>query len=269
MLGFGMPAMAQTPTPAVSGGVVVATCGTPPTGYPTTGIGAATIDTTGTLCTVSGGGGGSSNVNLQKINGTTINAQSLGAATLSTAGSGQVIDNFNYYGDGTPMLSTDTGKVSIASGQVASGAIASGAVASGAIASGAFAAGSLNSAIPDPCTTSAKLPYVVNIASATTTVVVAASASNKFRACSMFLFASAAENVALVEDATGSCASPDAGMMGGTTTGSGINLAANQGWTLGNGLGTVAQTASTNVNVCLITSSSAQLSGVIMGVLQP
>lgn len=130
-------------------------------------------------------------------------------------------------------------------------------------------ANALNNAIPDPCTTSAKTPYPINIASGTTTVVQTASASNKFRVCSIILLASLADNVALVEDATGSCASPDAGLMGGTTTGSGLNLVANEGLTFGNGLGTIAQTASTNVNVCLITSSSAQLSGTIMGVLAP
>ncbi len=172
---------------------------------------------------------------------------------------------------------TDTGCVikaasgNIASGAIASGALASGAVASGAIASGAFAAGSLNSAIPDPCLYSAKTPYPFTINSATTTQIVAASSSNKLYVCSMILFSSVADNVAFVEDATGSCASPDAGIIGGTTTGAGLVMAstAGNGFTLGNGIGTIAKTASTNVNVCLITSTSSVLVGTLMGVLAP
>jgi hypothetical protein len=142
-------------------------------------------------------------------------------------------------------------------------------VASGGLASGAYAAGSLNSALPDPCLYTAKSFAVINIASATTTSIISASSSNKNYICGIILDASTADNVALVEDATAACASPDAGMSGGTTSGTGWNLAANQGFTLGSGLGTVAKTASTNVNTCLITSSSAQLSGTISYVQVP
>lgn len=156
-----------------------------------------------------------------------------------------------------------------ASGSVASGAYASGSIASGAVASGAFASGSLSTALPDPCFTSNKTPFVVSVVTATTTQLVAASASNKLYICSAFLYSSAADNVALVEDATGSCASPDAGLLGGTTSGTGILLTANQGFTYGNGGGTVIKTASTNVNVCLITSTTAQVSGNITYVLAP
>lgn len=129
--------------------------------------------------------------------------------------------------------------------------------------------GSSITATTDPCVGATKLSVPVNIVTATTVVVQAASASNKFYLCSMFLFASAADNVAVVEDATGSCASPDAGVIGGTTTATGIQLIANEGAMIQSGGATVAKTASTNVNFCLITSTTAQLTGVVTGVLAP
>lgn len=129
--------------------------------------------------------------------------------------------------------------------------------------------GSSITATTDPCVGATKLYFPINVATNTTTVVQANSASNKYYLCSLFLFASAADNVAVVEDATGSCASPDAGVIGGTTTTAGIQLIANEGVMIQNGGGTVAKTASTNVNLCIITSTSAQLTGGASGVLAP
>lgn len=66
----------------------------------------------GNLATIAGAITGSKfQDNVATIAGTIPSLQSLGAATLSTIGSGLVIDNFNYYGDGTPMLNTDVGIV--------------------------------------------------------------------------------------------------------------------------------------------------------------
>lgn len=130
-------------------------------------------------------------------------------------------------------------------------------------------AGAAISAVSDPCDGSAKSKYPVNIATASTAVVQTASVSNKFYLCSIFLFSGSADNVAFVEDATGSCASPDAGIYGGTTTGTGVVLTAGQGFVLGDGKATVGGSASTNVNVCLITSANVQLTGVITYVLAP
>jgi hypothetical protein len=73
----------------------------------------------------------------------------------------------------------------------------------------------------------------------------------------------------MVEDATGSCASPDAGLFGGTTDTTGANMVANQGFSIGNGSAMVEVTASTNVNVCLITSTTAKVNGAITYVLAP
>lgn len=129
--------------------------------------------------------------------------------------------------------------------------------------------GNLWARMADPCTAYAKTFVPISINTAATTVVISASASNKNYICSLELVAAGADNVALVEDATGSCASPDAGMAGGTTAATGWNFAANSGIARGNGNGTVYKSASTNVNVCLITSAAVQLSGVLSYVQKP
>lgn len=121
----------------------------------------------------------------------------------------------------------------------------------------------------DPCSGVSKVAVPFSVSSATTTQLVAASASNKVYVCAINAVVSAADNVALVEDDTAACASPTAGLAGGTTAGTGWNFAANGGLTLGNGAGTIAVTAATNRYVCLITSSTAQLSGTVMYALAP
>lgn len=199
---------------------------------------------------------------------------------------------------------------SIASGAIASGAVAAGAIASGAAVSGAFADGSLvtlgakadaknaatdttaitlmsvekqiseylkqitagtaTASVTDPCSGLNKTSVPINIHAATTTVLAAASSSNKLYGCELFLQSSGTLNVELVEDASGSCASPDAGLLGGTADGTGQVITSGAGsFTLGNGNGTVFKTASTNVNVCLITSANPQISGVLTYVLAP
>lgn len=124
--------------------------------------------------------------------------------------------------------------------------------------------------VADPCTFRLKSVAVINIATATTTQLVAASSGNKLYVCSINLGPTGgADNVALVEDDTSACASPTAGMAGGTTSGSGWNIAANGGLTFGSGMGMVAVTAATNRYVCLITSAAVQLSGTMTYVLAP
>lgn len=190
------------------------------------------------------------------------------------------------------------------SGGIKSGAVASGAVASGAYASGAFAAGAgtdgwnvtegtktdakcttsdatscsmvsllkelAGLAATDPCTGVAKIKVPIDLASTSPLVVQAASASNKFYICSIYLWSATTVSVAIAEDATAACASLDAGVIGGNTTAKGIVLTSGgQGFVLGNGGSTVAGTASTNVNFCLLASAGNQISGVVTGVLAP
>lgn len=123
--------------------------------------------------------------------------------------------------------------------------------------------------VPDPCMFRAKSYAPINSSSATTTQLVAASASNKLYICAIHMLTNAANNVALVEDDTSACASPTAGIIGGTTAATGYPFTANGGLTLGSGTGTVGITAATNRYVCVITSAATQLSGGLSYVLAP
>lgn len=123
--------------------------------------------------------------------------------------------------------------------------------------------------VPDPCTFRAKSYAPINSSTAATTQLVAASASNKLYICAVHMLTNAANNVALVEDDTIACASPTAGIIGGTTAATGYIFAANGGLTLGSGNGTVGITAATNRYVCIITSAATQLSGGLTYVLAP
>lgn len=245
---------------------------------------AGTITVDGTAVPIGGGSGGGG---------------ASGAVTLASGAAAS-----GSYASGA-FASGSYASGALASGSIASGALASGSIASGALASGSVADGAMVTlgakadnkstatdttavtamqlfkemsfqlqaiaalAATDPCAGTVKTPKPFSISSATTTVMVAASASNKLYICSFDIVVGAANNVALVEDATGSCASPDAGMAGGVTAATGWNFAANGGLVKGNGNGTVYQTASTNVNVCLMTSGTAQTSGAMTYVLAP
>lgn len=126
-----------------------------------------------------------------------------------------------------------------------------------------------NSATVNPCAIVTPTSVPVNISTATTTRIIAPSASNKTYICSMFLIAAGTQNVGIVEGTGGTCGTGTAGVIGGTTAATGPNLTAQAGFTLGNGLGAVAATAGTNVDFCLITSAAVQLSGVVTYVQKP
>lgn len=122
--------------------------------------------------------------------------------------------------------------------------------------------------VTDPCNGQAKTIVPFSISSATTTQLLASSSSNKWYICHLTIVVAAANNVALVEDDTAACASPTAGMDGGTTAATGYNLTGN-GLNKGNGNATVAVTAAVTRYVCLITSGGAQTSGSIGAVAAP
>lgn len=123
----------------------------------------------------------------------------------------------------------------------------------------------------DPCSGVAKTYLPVNIASATTTEITPslAGASTHYYVCAINLVASAADNVALVDDDTDNCGSVTSGLAGGTSAGSGWNLGANGGLAQGNGDSSIMKTNGTNRVLCLVTSSAAQLSGTIVVAAAP
>lgn len=125
-------------------------------------------------------------------------------------------------------------------------------------------------AVIDPCEATTQTYAPISITTATTTQIVAASASNKTYICSLFLTSAAADNVGIVEGTGGTCGTGTAGVIGGTTAANGPNFTANGGVFLqAGGKTAVAQTAGTNVGLCLITSAATPLAGGIRYVQAP
>lgn len=125
-------------------------------------------------------------------------------------------------------------------------------------------------AVVHPCEAAIQTYAPISITTATTTRIVAPSASNKTYICSLLLTSAAADNVGIVEGTGGTCGSGTAGVIGGTTAANGPNFAANGGLFIqAGGKVSVAQTAGTNVDLCLITSASTPLAGGINYVQAP
>jgi hypothetical protein len=125
-------------------------------------------------------------------------------------------------------------------------------------------------AIIDPCEATLQSYAPISITTAATTRIVAPSASNKTYICHLFLTSAAADNVGIVEGTGGTCGTGTAGVIGGTTAANGPNFAANGGVALhAGGKVAVAQTAGTNVDLCLITSAATPLAGGIKYVQAP
>lgn len=122
--------------------------------------------------------------------------------------------------------------------------------------------------LTDPCQGVTPTYTPINIGSATTTRIIAPTSAKKTYICSIDLFAVAADNVAIVEGTGGTCGTGTAGVVGGTTTGTGISFPTQGGLAKGNGVASVWATAGTNVDFCLITSTSGPLTGHVKWVQQ-
>jgi hypothetical protein len=163
---------------------------------------------------------------------------------------------------GNGVSGTGSQRINIASdnsavanwGQGATGS----AVPTGAQYMGGIGSGNLTGVIS--CDNSS----AINMSTATTTQIIAISGTGgRTYICSIDIVVGAADNVALISGSGTNCASNQAGLAGGTTAASGWNFAANGGLTKGSGLGMVYKTATTNNEVCLVTSATAQVSGSI------
>lgn len=121
----------------------------------------------------------------------------------------------------------------------------------------------------DPCQGNAKTFTPISVTTATTTRIVAPVSAKRTYICALFLTSVAADNIGIVEGTGGTCGSGTAGVIGGTTAANGPNFPANGGFAWGQGNGTVAATAGTNVDLCLITSAATPLAGHIAWVQAP
>ena len=129
------------------------------------------------------------------------------------------------------------------------------------------AIGSLWVSTIDPCSSTAKL-YVA-ISQTTGTQLFTGTASNRTYVCSIHVLSATAQNIALVSGTGTVCATSPHAMIGGTTAATGWNFAANSGVVLGDGEATIAKSTTDADNVCILMSSTGQLSGVIAYAVAP
>lgn len=115
----------------------------------------------------------------------------------------------------------------------------------------------------DPCVVNAR--KVAVISQTASTQLVTALANQTIYVCYLqFSLNATADNVALVEGTGSTCGTGTTGMAGGATAATGWNLLASGSVTSGT-IGMWAfKTATTGNNVCLLVSSAAQLSGVMI-----
>ena len=94
--------------------------------------------------------------------------------------------------------------------------------------------------------------------------IITGAASKQTYICSVIIFSATAQSVNLVEGTGTTCATGIAGLTGGTTAATGMSLAANGSLSRGTGTGLTTFTATSADNVCLLQSSTGQVSGVII-----
>jgi hypothetical protein len=125
----------------------------------------------------------------------------------------------------------------------------------------------------DPCSGGAtKLYLPFDITTATTTEITPslAGASTHYYICALNILTTAANNVNLVDDNTDGCGSVTASLIStGLAAGDGWGFAANGGLALGNGLGSIMRTQTTNSVLCLVTSAATELHGQFVVVAAP
>jgi hypothetical protein len=123
-------------------------------------------------------------------------------------------------------------------------------------------------AVADPCQTATKAYTTINVATATNTIITGVAAKKKY-ICGIFLYPAGADNIAIFQATTAtSCATALVGVIGGTTTATGIVATAQAGFVLGNGASAVAATTVNQTDLCIVTSAAVQLSGVVVTVDQ-
>jgi hypothetical protein len=125
--------------------------------------------------------------------------------------------------------------------------------------------------VSEPCQTAAKSYVPINgIATATTTRIVLNSGSKVIYVCHVFLNTSIAEAISFVDGTTGAaCGAGIDALIGDTTADAthGVQLAANEGFSIGTGGYAITATAS-NKDLCIVTSSTGIVRGSIAVVQQ-
>lgn len=115
----------------------------------------------------------------------------------------------------------------------------------------------------DPCVAGPRKTAVINLTASGQLMTTLAN-QTVYVCFLQFSLSAVADNVALVEGTGSVCGTGTAGMAGGATTATGWNLLANGSVTAANAGLFVFRTATLGDNVCLLASSAAQISGVMV-----
>lgn len=116
--------------------------------------------------------------------------------------------------------------------------------------------------VADPCVTSAKSYTSINLTSTAALVVATGTTGKLVYVCDFLVQPAVAANVALIEGTGGTCSGgTTAGVVGGTTAATGLNFAANGGLAQGNGAAAIWATHNTGNSLCILSSTTSQISG--------
>ena len=125
--------------------------------------------------------------------------------------------------------------------------------------------------VAEPCQTATKARATINFTTSglQSTPIVAGVSSKKTYVCQIIINNAVADNIAVFGATTGtSCATGTYGIYGGATAATGMNLAANSGFSDGNGGYAINWTTNNNDDICFNHSASGQVSGKIVTVQQ-
>lgn len=128
--------------------------------------------------------------------------------------------------------------------------------------SGSALGGVYTASASNPC--EARAWTTLAISAAADAVLIAASASNRTYICEGAIIANSAEIFALWEGTGSTCGTGTAALVGSTTIGNGVSLAANGGFPL-----KMIKTAGTNVDVCLHLNTTNRVTGYVSYVQAP
>lgn len=119
----------------------------------------------------------------------------------------------------------------------------------------------------DPCQNAAKTTAAFSSSSGGPVSIVALSGSTKVYICAIAAITDTAIKLSFIDGTGGSCASAQHALIGSTTAANGMSLAANGGFTLGSGNGTVAVTAAASA-FCFLQSGTSLVAGTVSYVQQ-
>lgn len=123
------------------------------------------------------------------------------------------------------------------------------------------ASGALWTSHIDPCSSEAKITAPFSLTARG--VIIAAAASKKNYICGIVVVAGAAEIFNLVEGTGTTCQTSTAAIVGSTTAANGLSFAINGGMSVNAGNSTVIAGTGTNVDTCIMPSSTGRLAGFV------